>query len=91
MGGSGVVSVVLGAVGVLLAGIVAGQERLVRGADGALYGTGSEGGLGGRGVVFRITDDGSSFAKLYDFDDRVEPTRRRDPEVLGADAHRRPS
>ena len=35
MGGSGVVSVVFGAVGVLLAGIVAGQERLVRGADGA--------------------------------------------------------
>ena len=41
---------------------------LVKGSDGALYGTTSEGGVSGAGTVFKINEDGSGFQKLHDFD-----------------------
>jgi uncharacterized repeat protein (TIGR03803 family) len=40
---------------------------LVRGMDGAFYGTTSEGGTGGVGTIFRIDEDGN-FTSLYSFD-----------------------
>ena len=42
---------------------------LVRGSDGAFYGTTSGGGTLNKGVVFRIAEDGSGFTKLHDFVD----------------------
>jgi uncharacterized repeat protein (TIGR03803 family) len=41
---------------------------LVKGSDGALYGTTSGGGVSGAGTVFKINEDGSGFLKLHDFD-----------------------
>lgn len=41
---------------------------LVKGSDGALYGTTSEGGVSGAGTVFKMNEDGSGFQKLHDFD-----------------------
>jgi uncharacterized repeat protein (TIGR03803 family) len=40
---------------------------LVLGADGLFYGTASQGGTNGRGVVFRIAFDGSGFQVLHHF------------------------
>jgi uncharacterized repeat protein (TIGR03803 family) len=40
---------------------------LIKGADGALYGTTSQGGLGGGGTVFRVEEDGSGFATIHAF------------------------
>jgi uncharacterized repeat protein (TIGR03803 family) len=40
---------------------------LVIGADGFLYGTGSSGGVNGRGSVFKLATDGSSFQVLHHF------------------------
>ncbi len=42
---------------------------LVEGADGAFYGTTSDGGTSSCGTVFRINPDGTGFTKLHDFDD----------------------
>ena len=44
------------------------QAALVKGADGALYGTTRFGGTSGYGTVFKINEDGTGFAKLHDFD-----------------------
>jgi uncharacterized repeat protein (TIGR03803 family) len=41
---------------------------LVKGSDGALYGTTSGGGVSGAGTVFKINEDGSGFQKLHDFE-----------------------
>jgi uncharacterized repeat protein (TIGR03803 family) len=43
------------------------QGRLVQGADGALYGTASQGGINDGGTIFRVTTDGQ-FSVLYSFD-----------------------
>jgi uncharacterized repeat protein (TIGR03803 family) len=43
------------------------QTRLLAGPDGSLYGTTYRGGNSGRGTVFRINPDGSSFAVLHSF------------------------
>lgn len=42
---------------------------LVRGPDGAYYGTTGAGGAAGLGTVFRIAADGSGFANLHSFGD----------------------
>src|SRR5260221_362950 len=47
-------------------------SALVEGTDGALYGTTSRGGSGtpplfGRGMVFRLDEDGSGYSVLYNF------------------------
>ena len=44
------------------------SSTLVKGADGALYGTTEEGGTFGEGTVFKMQEDGSGFRKLHDFD-----------------------
>jgi uncharacterized repeat protein (TIGR03803 family) len=44
-------------------------SALVKGADGALYGTTREGGALGRGTVFKVNEDGTGYSKLHDFDD----------------------
>src|SRR5258705_510604 len=41
---------------------------LVKGTDGALYGTAQQGGLNGVGTVFKLNPDGSGFAVLLSFD-----------------------
>jgi uncharacterized repeat protein (TIGR03803 family) len=41
---------------------------LVQGADGALYGTATEGGAHGYGTVFKLNTDGTGFTVLLDFD-----------------------
>jgi uncharacterized repeat protein (TIGR03803 family) len=41
---------------------------LVRGSDGALYGTTYFGGAFGYGIIFKVNEDGSGYAKLHDFD-----------------------
>ncbi len=38
---------------------------LIEGSDGVLYGTASEGGTLGRGIIFKINQDGSDFTVLY--------------------------
>lgn len=43
------------------------QTRLLPGGDGALYGTTYNGGPSGRGVIFRINEDGSGFKVLHEF------------------------
>ena len=40
---------------------------VIRGSDGALYGTTDEGGVSGAGTVFRLSADGSSFSVLHSF------------------------
>ena len=40
---------------------------LVKGADGALYGTTSLGGVAGDGTAFEFNEDGTGFSKLRDF------------------------
>ncbi len=41
---------------------------LIRGTDGALYGTASNGGSRGAGTVFKLNPDGTGFAVLKNFD-----------------------
>ena len=41
---------------------------VIEGSDGVLYGTTTEGGMSNRGVVYRISKDGTGFTKLVDFD-----------------------
>jgi len=41
---------------------------LVKGTDGSLYGTASQGGLSGVGTVFKLNPDGSGFTTLHSFD-----------------------
>ncbi len=43
------------------------RAALIRGADGALYGTTVDGGSYSRGTVFRLAADGSSFSLLHNF------------------------
>ena len=40
---------------------------VIEGSDGALYGTASEGGSGGYGVVYKVSRDGTALSKLVDF------------------------
>ncbi len=40
---------------------------LVKGSDGALYGTTSNGGTGTRGTIYKINGDGSGYTNLYSF------------------------
>ena len=44
------------------------QGELIKGSDGALYGTTISGGNGNVGVVFKVNEDGSGFTKVHDFD-----------------------
>jgi uncharacterized repeat protein (TIGR03803 family) len=46
--------------------------NLIRGSDGALYGTTSEGGVYGWGTVFRVTTNGGTFNTLYSFTGRSD-------------------
>ena len=41
--------------------------RLLKGSDGALYGTTYRGGTNGQGVVFKINPDGTGFSVLHSF------------------------
>jgi uncharacterized repeat protein (TIGR03803 family) len=42
---------------------------LIQGTDGALYGTASQGGIGGGGTVFKLNTNGTGFTVLKNFDD----------------------
>ncbi|PYM12949.1 MAG: hypothetical protein DME18_10145, partial [Verrucomicrobia bacterium] len=51
-------------------------DGLLRGTDGALYGTTRQGGSAGQGIVFKVNPDGSSYEVLHHFggpDDGQEP------------------
>jgi uncharacterized repeat protein (TIGR03803 family) len=43
-------------------------DKVVQGADGALYGTTYQGGIFGAGTVYKVNPDGSGFTVLKDFD-----------------------
>ncbi len=42
------------------------QSALIEGDDGALYGTCTNGGIAGQGLVFKLNKDGSGYAHLHD-------------------------
>ena len=43
------------------------QSKLIKGSDGAMYGTTSEGGTNDFGMVFKLNNDGSGYAVLWKF------------------------
>src|SRR4051794_25829540 len=45
----------------------ANPTGLLRGMDGSLYGTGSQGGTNGSGALFKVNLDGSGFTNLHNF------------------------
>jgi uncharacterized repeat protein (TIGR03803 family) len=53
------------------------EAGLIKGADGALYGTTVQGGLFGKGTVFKVNEDGNGYAVLHHFganaDDGASP------------------
>ena len=53
------------------------SAALVKGADGALYGTAFVGGMSGAGTVFKINEDGTGFSKIHDFDNTNGAKGRR--------------
>src|SRR5262245_35913081 len=59
---------------------------LVKGPDGALYGTTQSGGANW-GVVFKINENGSGFAKLYEFDLFTNGGMPETPLVSGNDGN----
>jgi len=56
---------------------------LVRGSDGAFYGTTQNGGTFNQGTVFKLNPDGTGFTNLYSF---TGTRRRRQQPSSGADA-----
>ena len=61
------------------------QAGLMQGADGALYGTASNGGSVGAGTVFRLNPDGSGFTALASLDTYTSGYLPVAPLVQGAD------
>src|SRR3982751_6616302 len=65
------------------------SSGLVEGPDGALYGTGPQGGAGicdGGGAVFRVNKDGSGYTILRHFGTNVTDARRpANGVIVGSD------
>jgi uncharacterized repeat protein (TIGR03803 family) len=47
---------------------VSPKGELLLAVDGFLYGTTTSGGANGKGTIYRLSTDGTSFQKIYDFD-----------------------
>lgn len=61
------------------------QAALIQGADGALYGTTSDGGAYGFGTVFTLSANGSGYSILYSFTNGSDGARPLSALVQGAD------
>ena len=58
---------------------------LIQGADGALYGTATQGGSSGSGAVFKLNTDGSGFTVLLEFEASMTGANPSAGMIQGAD------
>ena len=63
------------------------DANLVRASDGMFYGTTVNGGLSGRGTVFKISPDGTTFVSLYQFTGTSDGASPKAALVQGSDGN----
>jgi uncharacterized repeat protein (TIGR03803 family) len=61
------------------------RGSLLRGVDGALYGTTSEGGSNGFGTIFKLSPDGTGFSVLENFDNSTTGGNPQAALIQGTD------